>query len=170
MACPLYPRKRTFRAVIAMSAFTPESRGMSVLICGATHSSKRTHRGYFAKSQCCGSAIKNQMAASHVATSTTMTAQRMILPHMKRIITRKRPATDGRRHGPLLPQQIAMVNDLPSFINTPCCISSVVRWCNTGSKSGHWPNFIRSLVSVREQGWRHGEDKRFGRRCIAVFP
>jgi hypothetical protein len=24
------------------------------------------------------------------------------------------------------------------------------------------------LVSVREQGWRHGEDKRFGRRCIAV--
>jgi hypothetical protein len=106
---------------------------MSALICGATHSSKRTHRGHFVKSQCCGSAIKNQMAASHVATSMTMTAQRMILPHMKRIITRKRPATDGRRHGPLLPQQIAMVNDLPSFINTPCCISSVVRWCNTGS-------------------------------------
>ena len=36
-------------------------------------------------------------------------------------------------YGPLLPQQIAMVNDLPSFSNTPSCIASVVRWCNTGS-------------------------------------
>jgi len=24
------------------------------------------------------------------------------------------------------------------------------------------------LVSVRDQGWRDGEDKRFGRQCIAV--
>jgi hypothetical protein len=43
----------------------------------------------------------------------------------ERIITRKRPATDGRRYGPLLPQQIAMVNDLPSFSNTPCPIASL---------------------------------------------
>jgi hypothetical protein len=34
-------------------------------------------------------------------------------------------------YGPLLPQQIAMVNDLPSFVNTPYRISSVGRWCNT---------------------------------------
>jgi hypothetical protein len=106
---------------------------MSALICGATHSSKRTQRGHFVKSQCCGSAIKNQMAASHVAHKHDDDRAKDDPAHMKRIITRKRPATDGRRHGPLLPQQIAMVNDLPSFINTPCCISSVVRWCNTGS-------------------------------------
>jgi hypothetical protein len=33
-------------------------------------------------------------------------------------------------YGPLLPQQIAMVNDLPSFSTTPSCIPSVGRWSN----------------------------------------
>ena len=33
-------------------------------------------------------------------------------------------------YGPLLPQQVVMVNDLPSFVNTPYRISSFGRWCN----------------------------------------
>jgi hypothetical protein len=28
--------------------------------------------------------------------------------------------------------------------------------------------FSSSNAKMRDQGWRHGEDKRFGRQCIAV--
>ena len=40
------------------------------------------HRGHFAKNQWCGSASKKKIAASHIATSTMTTVQRMILPHI----------------------------------------------------------------------------------------
>jgi hypothetical protein len=46
-------------------------------------------------------------------------------------LLRNKTARNGwSRHGPLLPQQTAMVNDLPSFVNTLYRISSVGRWCN----------------------------------------
>jgi hypothetical protein len=50
---------------------------------------------------------------------------------MQRTVEKQNGPQGWTPYGPLLPQQIAMVNDLPSFVNTPYRISSVGRWCNT---------------------------------------